>query len=38
MVTHDPEVAMNHAKVIYWVKDGKVEKVTKKYQGKWRTI
>lgn len=36
MVTHDPEKALHHAKTIYWVKDGKVEKVTKKIKGKWQ--
>ncbi len=29
MVTHDPDLAKNHAKTIYWVKDGKVEKITR---------
>ncbi|MFH1307462.1 MAG: ABC transporter ATP-binding protein [archaeon] len=29
MVTHDPDIA-KHAEIIYWLKDGKVEKVTKK--------
>lgn len=29
MVTHDPDLAKEHAKTIYWLKDGKVEKVTK---------
>lgn len=28
MVTHDPELALEHAKTIYWLKDGKIEKVT----------
>jgi putative ABC transport system ATP-binding protein len=37
MVTHDPEVAMKHAKKVYWLKDGKVDKVTKKEKGKWFT-
>ncbi len=35
MVTHDPHLAQEHAKVIYWIKDGKLEKVTKKIKGKW---
>ncbi len=30
MVTHDPELAKQYADVVYWLKDGKVEKVTKK--------
>jgi len=29
MVTHDPDLAKEHAEVIYWLKDGKLEKVTK---------
>lgn len=38
MVTHDPEKALNHAKTIYWMKDGKVEKVTKKVKGTWKNV
>lgn len=38
MVTHDPEKALNHSRTIYWMKDGKIEKVTKKISGKWKTI
>lgn len=30
MVTHDPELAEQYAEVIYWLRDGKLEKVTKK--------
>lgn len=30
MVTHDPNLAKKHARKVYWLKDGKVEKVTKK--------
>ena len=29
MVTHDPDLAKEHARTIYWIKDGKVEKVTR---------
>ena len=29
MVTHDANLAKEHARTIYWLKDGKVEKVTK---------
>jgi len=29
MVTHDPDIA-KHANLIYWLKDGKIEKVTRK--------
>jgi len=36
MVTHDPEKAFNHARIIYWLKDGKIEKVTEKIKGKWK--
>lgn len=38
MVTHDPEKALKHAKTIYWLKDGMVEKVTKKIKGNWKNI
>jgi len=30
MVTHEPDLAKKHADIIYWLKDGKVEKVTRK--------
>ena len=33
MVTHDPDLAQAHAKVVYWLKDGKVEKITRKTNG-----
>jgi putative ABC transport system ATP-binding protein len=29
MVTHSPELAQEHAKTIYWVKDGRIEKITR---------
>ncbi len=38
MVTHDPNNALKYAKIIYWLKDGKVEKVTKKVGGKWKAV
>ncbi|MBI2629107.1 ABC transporter ATP-binding protein [Candidatus Pacearchaeota archaeon] len=38
MVTHDPNLAQKHARTIYWLKDGKVEKVTKKIKGKWVVV
>jgi putative ABC transport system ATP-binding protein len=38
LVTHDPDVATCHAQKIYWLKDGKVDKVTKKVDGKWRSV
>ena len=38
MVTHDPEKAQNHAKTIYWLKDGKVEKVTKRFGKNWKEV
>lgn len=38
MVTHDPEKAMSHAKTIYWIRDGLVEKVTKKVKGNWKVV
>ena len=33
MVTHDPDLAQSHARVVYWLKDGKVEKITRKKNG-----
>jgi putative ABC transport system ATP-binding protein len=42
MVTHSPELAKEYADIVYWLKDGKVEKITKrdsksmKKVGKWR--
>jgi putative ABC transport system ATP-binding protein len=38
MVTHSPELAHEHARTIYSVKDGKVEKVMKKMGGAWKEI
>ncbi|MFC1682400.1 ABC transporter ATP-binding protein [Nanoarchaeota archaeon] len=36
MVTHDPDLAKNHAKTIYSIRDGKVEYIEKKIKGKWK--
>jgi len=36
VVTHDPNLAQKHASIIYWLKDGRVEKITKKSKGKWK--
>jgi len=33
MVTHEPELAEEHANIVYWLRDGKVEKITKKKNG-----
>jgi len=30
MVTHDPDLASEYAETVFWLKDGKVEKVTRK--------
>tara|TARA_Y100000310_G_scaffold340616_1_gene437080 strand:- start:828 stop:1556 length:729 start_codon:yes stop_codon:yes gene_type:complete len=38
IVTHAPEIAEQYAKTVYWIKDGKVEKVTKRTGDRWRTI
>ncbi len=38
MITHDQNLALRHAEIIYWLKDGKIEKVTKKYRNKWITL
>tara|TARA_Y100000310_G_C20658160_1_gene803145 strand:+ start:1141 stop:1815 length:675 start_codon:yes stop_codon:yes gene_type:complete len=36
IVTHELDVAEDHTDKIYWLKDGKVEKITKKEGGKWK--
>lgn len=36
VVTHDPSLAEEYAKLIYWLKDGRVEKITKKIKNKWK--
>jgi putative ABC transport system ATP-binding protein len=38
LITHAPDVAMKHAKKIYWLKDGKVEKLTIKKGSTWTTV
>ena len=38
IVTHSPEIAEKYARKIYWLKDGKVEKVTRKIKGRWKII
>ena len=30
MITHDPDLAQKYADIVYWLRDGKLEKVTKK--------
>lgn len=38
MVTHQPELALNHTNIIYQLKDGIIEKHMKKVNSKWKTI
>lgn len=38
MVTHNPELAKEHARTIYSIKDGRVESFEKKVGGKWKKI
>ncbi|MFA5061491.1 MAG: ABC transporter ATP-binding protein [Candidatus Pacearchaeota archaeon] len=38
LVTHDPDLAQEYAEVIYWLKDGELEKVTKRYGKEFRVI
>ncbi|MSS74640.1 ABC transporter ATP-binding protein [Candidatus Pacearchaeota archaeon] len=38
IITHDPDKALTHARTIYWIKDGKVEKVTKKTGTSWKEV
>lgn len=37
MVTHDPRLANEHANIIYWIKDGKIEKITRKEKKEKKT-
>ncbi|MBS3081727.1 ABC transporter ATP-binding protein [Candidatus Pacearchaeota archaeon] len=37
LITHAAEVAMKHAKKIYWLKDGKIEKLTLRKGNAWAT-
>ncbi|HLA23047.1 MAG TPA: ABC transporter ATP-binding protein [Candidatus Nanoarchaeia archaeon] len=38
IITHEPEIALKHARTIYWMKDGQIEKITRKVKGKWRKV
>jgi putative ABC transport system ATP-binding protein len=38
IVTHNPELAKEHARTIYSVKDGRIESVEKRIRGKWKKI
>ncbi|VVB82040.1 putative ABC transporter ATP-binding protein [uncultured archaeon] len=38
IVTHNPELAKEHAKTIYSVKDGRIEGVEERIKGKWRRV
>lgn len=38
VVTHSPELAEKYADLIYWLKDGKIDKVTKKQGKTWKKI
>ncbi|HLC54522.1 MAG TPA: ABC transporter ATP-binding protein [Candidatus Nanoarchaeia archaeon] len=38
MVTHDANLAQSHARTIYWLRDGKVERVTRKVKDKWTEL
>lgn len=35
LITHALNVAIKHAKIIYWLKDGKIEKVTMNQKNNW---
>ncbi|MFQ5531988.1 MAG: ABC transporter ATP-binding protein [Candidatus Nanoarchaeia archaeon] len=38
MVTHDPDLAREHARTIYSLRDGKLESFEKKIKGKWKKL
>jgi len=37
MVTHDPDLAKEHADIVFWLKDGKIENITRKQNG-WSSL
>jgi putative ABC transport system ATP-binding protein len=38
IVTHNPELAKEHSKTIYSMKDGRIESVEKRVKGKWEKV
>lgn len=38
MITHEPELALEHARKVFSIKDGKVEEVKVRINGKWKNI
>lgn len=38
MITHDSELARRHADIIFWLRDGKLVKVTKRCGSEWREL
>jgi putative ABC transport system ATP-binding protein len=38
VITHEPELAEEHANIIYWLVDGKIEKITRRKDGKWEKV
>jgi|TARA_Y100000034_G_scaffold31485_1_gene38494 putative ABC transport system ATP-binding protein len=38
MITHDPDLAKEYAKIIYFLKDGVIEKIERKISEKWRKV
>ena len=38
VVTHDSELAKKHTRKVYWLKDGKIERITKKVKNSWKII
>ncbi len=38
MITHDAALARRHADIIFWLRDGKLEQVTKRCGSEWRSL
>lgn len=38
MITHDQHLALEHADIIFWIRDGKVNKVTKRSGKRWLNL
>jgi len=38
MVTHEPELAEQYAQIVYWLRDGKIEKITKHNNNNFKIV
>jgi len=38
LITHASDIAERYAGTVYWLKDGKIDRITKKVKGKWQIV